>query len=92
MAFDIAHALRRAFFSSEGNRPAGGGYAITKSNVTVLNPPTRGVWVGGAGDIAVRYADQTTDTLVGVPAGTLLPISVDQVLNATTATNISGLY
>lgn len=73
--------------------PAEGGYAITKSDTTVLEPPTRAVWVGGAGDLAVRYFDQSTDTLKSVPAGTLLPIRVDKVLSTgTTATNISGMY
>lgn len=71
---------------------AGGGYTITKSDTTVLDPPTRGVWVGGAGDLAVRLVDGSTVTLVGVPAGTLMPIRADKVLAATTATNISGLY
>lgn len=71
---------------------AGGGYTITKSDSTVLSPPTRGIWVGGTGDIAVRFIDGTTATFVGVPAGTLLPFRVDKVLDATTATNISGVY
>lgn len=93
MAVNIAQTLKRALFGSEGNRPAGGGYAIAKSDSTVLSPPTRGVWVGGTGDLAVRYLDQTTDTLKGVQAGTMLAISVDQVLaTGTSATNISGVY
>ncbi len=69
-----------------------GGYPITKSDSTVLEPPTRAVWVGGAGNLAVQYFDGSSDTLNAVPAGTLLPIRVKKVLAATTATLISGIY
>ncbi|TMI98469.1 MAG: hypothetical protein E6G97_25945 [Alphaproteobacteria bacterium] len=73
--------------------PYEGGFAITKSDATVFAQPTRGVWVGGAGDLAVTYLDGTTDILQSVPAGTMLRIRVKQVLSTgTTATKISGLY
>ena len=67
--------------------------AVTKSDSTVIET-TRGLWVGGAGDLAVRFSDDraTTITIVGVPAGTLVPLSVVQVMNATTATSIVALY
>lgn len=72
---------------------AEGGYPITKSDSTVLEPPTRAVWVGGAGDLAVLYFDGSTDVLKTVPAGTLLPIRVTKILSTgTTATLISGMY
>lgn len=72
---------------------AEGGYPITKSDDTVLEPPTRAVWVGGAGDLAVRYFDGSTDVIQSVAAGTMLAIRVDKVLSTgTTATKISGLY
>ena len=73
--------------------PMTGGFAVTKSDSTVFSQPTRAVWVGGAGNLAVTYLDGTTDTLLGVPAGTMLNLRVTQVLSTnTTATNISGLY
>lgn len=73
--------------------PATGGFAITASDATVFTQPTRAVWVGGAGNVAVRFIDGTTITLTGVLAGTLLPIRVDKVLSTgTTASTISGLY
>jgi hypothetical protein len=73
--------------------PATGGFAVTASDATVFTQPTRAVWVGGTGNLAVRYIDGTTDTIVGVPTGFLLPIRVDKVLaTGTTATSISGLY
>jgi len=84
------------FASYQGAAPAGpltGGFPVTKSDSTVFAQPTRAVWVGGGGNLAVTYLDGTTDTLLAVPTGTLLPIRVTQVLaTLTTATNISGLY
>jgi hypothetical protein len=82
-----------ASYSAGLDGPATGGFAIAKSDSTVLAQPTRAVWVGGAGDLAVTYLDGTTDTLTAVPAGTLLPIRVTKVMaTGTTATAISGLY
>jgi hypothetical protein len=72
---------------------ARGGVAVTKSDATTYTP-TRGVWVGGAGNLAVVFADQSTAvTLVGVAAGTLLPIAVIQIMSTnTTATDIVALW
>lgn len=69
------------------------GAAVTKSDATVL-PPTRAVYVGGAGDLAVIFVGDTAAvTLSSVPAGTLLPIQVNKVMSTnTTATNIVALY
>jgi hypothetical protein len=65
--------------------------AITKSDDTVL-VGVRALYVGGAGDVAVRApGSSTTITFVGVPAGTVLPIVVGKVMAATTATSIVGL-
>lgn len=84
------------FASYAGASPAGpmtGGFAVTKSDVTIFAQPTRAVWVGGVGDLAVTYLDGTTDILQAVPAGTMLNIRVTQVLSTgTSATKISGLY
>ncbi len=67
--------------------------AVTKSDVTQF-APTRGLYVGGAGDVKVDMAGTgTAITFVGVPAGTLLPIAVTRVYSATTtATNIVRIY
>lgn len=67
--------------------------AVTKSDSTMLEP-TRALFVGGAGDLALRFVDAptTTVTLTGVVAGSVLAVSVVQVMNATTATNIVALY
>ena len=70
--------------------PAHGAVAVTKSDVTVI-PPTRALYVGTAGDLTVRMVDGQTVTFIGVTAG-IIPIQVDQVRAATTASNILALY
>lgn len=69
------------------------GVAVTASDSTVL-PVTRGVWVGGAGNLAVVFADGgSAVTLPGVQAGTMLSIAVTKVMSTnTTATSIVALY
>lgn len=50
--------------------------AVSKSDSTLIN--CRGIWVGGAGDIAVSIsATATAVTIEAVPAGTLLPIELN---------------
>ncbi len=73
-------------------RGASGGAAVTASDSTDLGR-VRALWVGGAGNLAVQFVDTaTTVTITGVPAGTLLPIQVNKVMAATTATSIVALY
>lgn len=79
--------------TANATAPAHGGVIVTKSDATVL-PVTRGLYIGGAGDVNVRFADQQQTVLFSaVPVGTILPIQVDQVLSTnTTATLIVALY
>ncbi|MCW7545421.1 MULTISPECIES: hypothetical protein [Aurantimonas] len=66
-------------------------FAITAADAD-LAYVTRGLYVGGAGDLVVRPADGGDDvTFVGVAAGTTLPVRVTQVRAASTATDIVGL-
>jgi hypothetical protein len=76
---------------SEFSDPATRLFAITPSDSTVVN--VRALWVGGAGNIALIARDDTAaQTLSGVPAGTLLPVSCSKVMATnTTATLIVGL-
>lgn len=68
------------------------GVAVTKSDSTII-PATRGVWVGGTGNLSVVFAgDSATVVLESVPAGYLMPIQVVKVMDATTATAIVALY
>lgn len=68
-----------------------GAVSVTPSDTTVLRV-CRGLWVGGAGDLALTFEDGTQATLVAVPAGTLMPVRVSAVRAATTATSIVALY
>ena len=81
--------------SGRSKDTAGGyrGAAVTASDATVV-PQTRGIWVGGAGNLAVIFAgDSAAVTLVGVAAGTMLPIQVTKVMATnTTATSIVELF
>lgn len=67
--------------------------AVTASDSTDLTG-ARGLFVGGAGNVAVRMVGDpdTTVTLTGVTAGSILPLRVTRVMAATTATNITALY
>lgn len=69
------------------------GVAVTKSDTTVIEA-TRSLYIGGAGDVAVVFADDpTTVTLSGATAGAVLPVSVVKVMSTnTTATLIVALY
>jgi hypothetical protein len=80
------------FYSRSAGPVQGGLVAITKSDSTVYDPPLRGIYVGGNGDLAITHADSSTAVLVAVSAGTMLPVSnVSKVLSTgTTATNIVG--
>lgn len=68
--------------------------SVTPSDATVFSPQTRSLFVGGAGNVAVRlFGSQTVVTLTAVPAGTTLPIAVDKVmLTNTTATAIIRMW
>lgn len=77
--------------------PAANAVAVTPNDSTDLTFVTRGLFVGGGGNLVVIMADQpvdaTTVTFTGVPAGTILPIAVRRVRStSTTATNIVALW
>lgn len=73
--------------------PALNAAVLTKSDTTVYDPVYRGLYVGGVGDVTVIPEGQTaTVTFTAVPAGTILPVTVRQLMSTgTTATNIVGL-
>lgn len=74
------------------NAPAATLVALTKSDSTVL-APTRGLYVGGAGDVAVVDLSGNSVTLVGVLAGSVIPVRVVKLLSTgTSATNVIALY
>jgi hypothetical protein len=68
-----------------------GGSAVTPSNTTLL-PLGLGLYVGGAGDVAVTCEDGSQFTFSAVPAGTFIPVRVTQVRSTgTDATLIIAL-
>ncbi|KQS01512.1 hypothetical protein ASG11_17820 [Sphingomonas sp. Leaf357] len=74
--------------------PATSAVAITPSDSAQLDRVSRAVFIGGAGDLAVLFAnDATAVTLKGLVAGSILPVRVQKILSTnTTATNIVALY
>lgn len=73
--------------------PVKSGAAITPHDTNELSFVTRAIYVGGAGNIVVLLADDSsTVTFTGVQAGQLLPIRAKKVLSTnTTATSLLAL-
>lgn len=69
-------------------------FSVTPSDSTVFTTPTRYIWVGGAGNLAVLMNGDTAPvTMIAVKAGARLELSVQKVmLTNTTATNVVGFY
>jgi hypothetical protein len=71
--------------------------AITPSNSVNFPVPTRGIYVGVAGDVvcvpATRTGEGPAVLFKAVPAGTVLPIAALRVnLTSTTATDMVALF
>lgn len=72
--------------------PFRSGEAVTPSDTVNLSEESRGLYVGGVGDVTVVWKDDTTSLLSAVPAGSLLPVRVKRVnATATSATLIVAL-
>jgi hypothetical protein len=74
--------------------PGASGFAVVPSNTDDLVRQTRGLYVGGAGDVKVDLADDGEELVFkNVPAGTTLPIQVKKVwATGTSATYIIALF
>lgn len=67
------------------------GAEVTPSDTVALTVPTRALWVGTGGDIAVKLGGSVL-SLVNVPDGRLLPICPTHVMSTgTTASDIVAL-
>jgi hypothetical protein len=78
--------------SNEIDSPAGDAFAITPHNTTELLATTRGIYIGGDGNITVLMGSGNVVLFTGLLAGTLLPIRVRRVnATGTTATDLVGL-
>lgn len=85
-------AIKDLFSSSRTglSSPSGRAFAIT-AGASDLTYVTRGIYVGGAGDVTVTMRDDGASvTFSDVPAGTILPIRVKKV-TAATASDLVGL-
>lgn len=82
-----------AFHSADQAAPAREWIAITPSDSALLPAGCRGLYIGGAGNIALAGYDGTVVTFTGVLAGSVLPCGPTKVMTTnTTATAIVGLY
>jgi len=72
--------------------------SVTPSDTAILSYDgeslkTKAIYIGGAGDLAIPNDLGTSVTFVAVAAGSLLPLSTQQVLSTgTTATSIIALF
>lgn len=65
--------------------------AVTPNDTNWIDN-TNGLFIGGAGNLAVTMANGVDVTFIGIPVG-FAPLSVKKVKSAgTTATNIVALY
>ncbi len=72
--------------------PAAGAFSVTPSDSLSLPVTTRAVYVGGGGALVVEMKSGGTVTFENLPDAALLPVRVSKVLEASTATDIVGLY
>lgn len=71
----------------------GNAQSVDPDDGTDITPPTRALWVGSAGNIAVVMEGGGEVTFVGVQTGTLLPVAVTRVKSTgTTASSILACY
>lgn len=72
--------------------PASNALAITPDDDVDLATVSRGIYVGGAGNITATMLGGGDVVFTGVLAGTILPVRVTRVKEATTATALVNLY
>lgn len=73
--------------------PAEHAAAITPHDTNVLTNVTRGVYVGGSGNLKVTMIGGETVTFVGLAAGVIHPIAAQIIWSTgTTATSIIGVW
>ena len=81
------------YMPSETTGPAVGGFAVTPSDTAVFAQPTRGLYVGTAGDVAVLLLDGTAVTFSAMLAGVIHPLRATQIrATGTTAAGLVGVY
>lgn len=82
-----------AYHTADQAAPAREWRAVTPSDTVFLPSGCRGLFVGGAGNVALQGSDGVVGTFTGLTAGTTLPVGpVRVMLTNTTATLILALY
>jgi hypothetical protein len=80
-------------FARSLTSPPEHGAEIVPSDAAPLPHITRALYVGGAGDVALRLQGGSDVVLRGVQAGSLIPMRIERVHSAgTTATGLVGLW
>jgi hypothetical protein len=88
----MAGPYQNSFTEDGFSAPASNAFAITPSDTVLFANDTRGIYVGGAGNITVLMQGGGVVLFTAVPAGTILPIRADRVnATGTTATALVGL-
>ena len=73
--------------------PVKNAFAITGSDTDLLQQPTRGIYVGGSGDVVAVLVGGDEVTFTSLVAGVIHPIRAKQIKSTnTTATSIIGVY
>lgn len=72
--------------------PADHGFPISPSDSLDLTEPTRAIYVGTGGNLAVTLLSGAELTLANIPTGSIVPIRIRRIkATNTTATNLVGL-
>ena len=67
--------------------------SVTPSDSADLAKPTRGLYIGGAGNVKLDTEGGTAVTFNGLTAGSILPVRTTRVYaTGTTATDIIAMY
>lgn len=67
-------------------------FAITEDDDVVISPPTRGIYIGGAGNlVAVLAGDTEPQTFTAIAVGVVHPLQVKKVMEASTCSLIIGV-
>lgn len=84
--------MAAVFQGVNSNLAATHGTNITKSDTAMIEPLTRGILIGTAGDLAVEYADGTAHIITGLAAGVIHPLQVRRILSTGTAASGISVY
>ena len=80
------------FVDEASQAPSGSAFAITPNSSADLAQTTRGIYVGGGGNLVVILADDSASvTFTNVQPGIIYPLRCKRVLATSTATGLVGI-